>query len=87
MQAYYIPSEDGALLFVKEHTVRIAVSYSDHIILGVCLAALKMPVGCRQEYSVAHCRGLILNGIGSTIKKKNRKELEEKLDKMLTFRS
>lgn len=95
VKAYYIPDEGGALLFVKEHTVcssseilrRLCVcSGADH--QSICeFACSNSFVICAQEYSVVHCRGLLLNGIGSSIKKKDRKELEEKLEKILTFRS
>ena len=38
-------------------------------------------------YSAEHCRGLVMHGVGAGLKKKARKDLEERIDKILRFRS
>lgn len=40
-----------------------------------------------KEYSAEHCRGLVMHGVGASLKKKARKDLEEKVDQLLRFRS
>ena len=40
-----------------------------------------------KEYSAEHCRGLVMHGVGATLKKKARKDLEDKVDQLLRFRS
>ena len=97
VKGYYHEDEDDALAFVKEHTVSHALSA-----LGCTwrhdATRSSQVVSCHsrtharcvfaaQEYSVAHCRGLIMNGIAKNMKKKNVKIVEEKLNKLLRFRT
>lgn len=40
-----------------------------------------------KEYTAEHCRGLVMHGVGASMKKKARKDLEDKVDQLLRFRS